>query len=206
VEQNFIWPNGAAQSGRSQPQVVSGSEPRRNSRTGVAMHRVNGAESDSSRQNPAARSVVQQAAMIGPGTTEEGTGILPENASLANPYIPYQRINPERYQSQRALARGTLYPGLDLPLRGMVNADKPKTPLSELMALDFAVTELGMYLDTHPDDSDAIAVFNEYAERAEAAGEAYEEKYGPLTLSAAGDDRQWNWTQAPWPWEYCQEG
>lgn len=208
MEQNFIWPN--AQAGRGQPQIVSGSEPRRTSRTGVAMHRVNAAELDSRRQvqnSPAAmRSGAQQVGTIGPGMTEEGTGILRETAPLANPYVPFQRDNPERYRSQRALARGTLYPGLDLPLRGMVNADKPKTPLTELMALEFAVTELGLYLDTHPDDRDAIAVYRDYAERAKASKKAYEDQYGPLTLYAAGGAQRWDWIQAPWPWDYCREG
>ena len=50
-----------------------------------------------------------------------------------------------------ALARGTLFPGLDLPFMNLVN--KPadlSTPLCELMAMDFVIRELNLYLDTHP--------------------------------------------------------
>ena len=38
-----------------------------------------------------------------------------------------------------------------------------KTPMTQLMALEFAVIELGMYLDTHPDDREAAALFRDYA-------------------------------------------
>ena len=65
---------------------------------------------------------------------------------LAVPYVPVQRNTDGSYQADQALARGTLFPGLDLPYRGMVNeAAETPTPLQELMALGFAVQELGLY-------------------------------------------------------------
>ena len=45
-------------------------------------------------------------------------GTLPACAPLANPYVPFQGQNPERYTAGRALMKGTLFPGLDLPYRG----------------------------------------------------------------------------------------
>ena len=44
-------------------------------------------------------------------------GTLPACAPLANPYVPFQNDNPERYAAGRALMKGTLFPGLDLPYR-----------------------------------------------------------------------------------------
>ena len=176
-----------------QPPVVSGSEPRRR-QTGVATCRT-------APSTAAAMPRGEQG-----GLCRDGTGTLPPDAPLANPYVPFQRENPQRYPTQRALARGTLYPGLDLPLMGMVNADAPETPLTELMALEFAVTELGLYLDMHPEDSDALAVFRDYTARAAEARSAYEQHCGPLTLDAAGQGDTWGWTRNPWPWDFCREG
>ena len=80
-------------------------------------------------------------------------GPLPECAPLALAQTPMQQSSEPAYDRRMALARGTLFPGLDLPFMNMVN--KPgdlSTPLCELMALDFAVKELNLYLDTHPQD------------------------------------------------------
>ena len=80
-------------------------------------------------------------------------GPLPECAPLALAQTPMQQSSEPAYDRRMALARGTLFPGLDLPFMNMVN--KPgdlSTPLCELMAMDFVIRELNLYLDTHPDD------------------------------------------------------
>ena len=81
-------------------------------------------------------------------------GSLPQNGNLAFPYIARQSENGAKYASEDALTRGTLFPGLDLPLYNTPNMTNPYagTPLGEVMALDFAVKELNLYLDTHKDD------------------------------------------------------
>lgn len=72
-----------------------------------------------------------------------GEGRLPAMAPLANPYVPFQIEGPVRYEPRKAMVRGTLYPGLDLPFMGMVNQNNlPVTPLSEVQVLAFAVQEL----------------------------------------------------------------
>ena len=80
-------------------------------------------------------------------------GRLPAMALLANPYVPFQMEDSPKYEARKGLARGTLFPGLDLPFMGMENTnEKAVSPLSELQALGFAVQELALYLDTHRDD------------------------------------------------------
>lgn len=202
LEQNYAWSNRNQRPDQYRPPVISGSDMNRR-RTGVATR-----NSQQAQRMSAARMTgnSQKNISIGPGQTEAGTGILPTCAPLANPYVPFQRENPPRYPSQRGLARGTMYPGLDLPLKGMVNSDKECTPLTELMALEFAVVELGLYLDTHPNDGDALEVFRDYVERAKEAKCAYEQKFGPLMLKEGGKSNCWDWICDPWPWDVCQEG
>ncbi len=133
-------------------------------------------------------------------------GSLPgQCASMVFPYVPMQGESPERYDAQEGLATGTLFPGLNLPffkaIRSRMNCDN--RALCELMALSFAITELGLYLDTHKNDREALRLYREYVAMAEDGRKRYEAVYGPLMQKHAGDDQNgWNWIDSPWPWEY----
>ena len=136
--------------------------------------------------------------------TRQGTeGRLPAMAPLANPYVPFQLEDAPRYEPRKALVRGTLYSGLDLPFMGMVNqAEKPVTPLTELQTMSFALQELALYLDTHRDDKEALELFRTMQEMNAKSRAQYEKEYGPLThMSPVGDE--YRWLNDPWPWEYA---
>lgn len=88
----------------------------------------------------------------------EMDGRLPKGCgNMAFPYIAMQREDAQRYEDKEALLQGTLFPGLDLPFRKELRSRFPKVneALLELMALDFAIDELGLYLTTHPNDKQA---------------------------------------------------
>lgn len=134
---------------------------------------------------------------------DEGCGVLPNKAPLANPYVPFQEEDAQTYQSASGLVRGTLFPGLDLPFMNMTNnTELSKTPLHELQALNFAVSELGLYLDTHPSDRDALDLFEQYAEMYDEILQKYEQQKGPTMQMRAGMNGTYQWTKGPWPWEY----
>lgn len=67
--------------------------------------------------------------------------------------------------------------------------------------VSFAADDLSLFLDTHPDDADAISTFNHYADMRNNALRIYSEKYGPLTMDTAKPCNHWNWATEPWPWE-----
>lgn len=132
-----------------------------------------------------------------------GVGTLPALAPLANPYVPFQKEDPPKYEPRKALVRGTLFPGLDLPYLGMVNCkEKPVTPLTELQTMAFVIQELALYLDTHRNDKDALEIYTKYQCMYKEAKEVYEKKYGPLT-HMSGCANAYRWLDDPWPWEYC---
>lgn len=131
-----------------------------------------------------------------------GVGTLPAQAPLANPFVPFQQNNPPVYPAKEGVVRGTLFPGLDLPFMGMVNEGTlSETQLHELQALGFALVELGEYLDTHPDDADAFALFQSYAKLYAQGKEAYEQQFGSLTQRGAAAGNCYCWLKGPWPWE-----
>lgn len=71
--------------------------------------------------------------------------------------------------------------------------------MRRLSSYDFAVTELHIYLDTHPDDESAAAALRDYESKSSALRSEYEEKFGPLTpMNENGN--QWAWISDPWPW------
>ena len=93
-------------------------------------------------------------------------GRLPAMAPLANPYVPFQLEDPPKYEVRKGLVRGTIFPGLDLPFMGMVNKNElPVTPMSELQAMNFAIQELALYLDTHREDREALKLYREHSLR-----------------------------------------
>ena len=129
-------------------------------------------------------------------------GRLPATAPLANPYVPFQLENPPIYDSRKAIVRGTLFPGLDLPFMGMINQKElPASPLSELQTMAFAINELALYLDTHRDDTEALEMYRTYQKMYAEGRQRYEKEYGPLNhMTTAGES--YRWLDDPWPWEF----
>ena len=74
--------------------------------------------------------------------------------------------------------------------------------LEEIQAIDFVIVELNLYLDTHPDDFDAINQFNEMTEQSMKLKIQYEEKFGPLmNFGRSYSNYPFNWVDTPWPWQ-----
>lgn len=65
----------------------------------------------------------------------------------------------------------------------------------------FVLTELTLYLDTHPADRNAIEYFNHYNRIRHQMLKEFAMKYYPLTLDTAEGGKEWRWGDAPLPWE-----
>lgn len=138
----------------------------------------------------------------GSPATGAAVGDLPCEATIGMTYTPLQRGGSEKFEPQEALSRGTLYPGLEMPWMNNFNVTGvPKTPLGELQALDFCVVELGLYLDTHPNDSEALELYRAFQLAYKEKREAYVRRYGPLSTQDIVDSDEYNWISDPWPWD-----
>ena len=91
--------------------------------------------------------------------------------------------------------------GFGLPFKGFENKEPlPQSPLTEIMQSDFVLFDLGLYLDTHPDDEVARTFYNHRLQASRQKREEYVKNSGPLSKSdglQSGD----SWILGPWPWE-----
>ena len=70
--------------------------------------------------------------------------------------------------------------------------------LSRIDAVQFAMWELHLYLDTHPDDLSALALYKKYEEQNEKLVAEFEDQFGPLFSDS---DPGVSWLKNPWPWD-----
>lgn len=70
-------------------------------------------------------------------------------------------------------------------------------------ALDFSIYELELFLDTHPENSQAMQMLCEFRRRRSDAVENYESDFGTYiqTTRDVTPGNYWNWIDSPWPWE-----
>lgn len=71
--------------------------------------------------------------------------------------------------------------------------------LMKIKEYDFAIVELGLYLDTHPDDEKALCLHNKYCKVLKDLKDKYQKVYGPLSIYYPCN--KWRWLEEPWPWE-----
>ena len=136
-----------------------------------------------------------------PNTGMEGR--LSAMAPLANPYVPFQLENPPKYEPRKAFVRGTIFPGLDLPFKGMVNKnEKRATPMTDLQTMAFVIQELALYLDTHRDDREALEMYRAYQEMYHKSMMEYQQLCRPLNHGTPTEG-DYAWLDDPWPWEYA---
>ncbi len=71
--------------------------------------------------------------------------------------------------------------------------------IHQIKSLNFAVIELGLYLNTHNDDQRALCLHREYTNKLKELKDKYQKVYGPLSIYYPC--KKWRWLEEPWPWE-----
>lgn len=70
--------------------------------------------------------------------------------------------------------------------------------LLKIYAYDFALNDLSLYLDLHPEDNNVYKVFKKYTEEQRKYVDMYEKKYGPMELDCSPYNN-YMWEEGPWP-------
>ena len=103
--------------------------------------------------------------------------------------------------------RGNLFNNLYDPYKnykyGILNPTNQKEELLyNILMYKFALTELNLYLDTNPNDSQMLNLYNKYLNEEKKLCNQYEKTYGPLTTDSENlGNTSWKWNKSPWPWE-----
>lgn len=140
-----------------------------------------------------------QKAQVNPGCNNEkdvlNTMKIKENNNR-NPFCP-----------EEAFMLGNFFSSLYVPYCGMTNypvcpQNQRQALLVQVMMLEFNLHELNLYLDTHPNDQEALNRFHEFHHAVEDARKKYEQQFGPLAiLSIHEKEVPWVWNNGPWPWQ-----
>ncbi len=103
--------------------------------------------------------------------------------------------------------RGNMENGTYIPYKNMTYlkpriSNQRQSDLYKLQEIAFAAHDINLYLDTHPNDTDAIRLYNEYNKQEQMLNDDYERKYGPVDLSDSQglSMTPWAWIESPWPW------
>ena len=103
--------------------------------------------------------------------------------------------------------RGNLFNNLYNPYKNYNYAmlkptNKKEELLYNILMYKFALTELNLYLDIHPNNQEMINLFKKYLLEEKKLCNEYEKNYGPLTIDSNNlENNSWNWIKSPWPWE-----
>ena len=126
----------------------------------------------------------------------------------------------EPYDYVTALEEGTLFPCLNLPFfkapaekckrstsnpKADITQQNREEMMSQLAAVSFALNDLTLYLDTHPDCPKGTRLFYELLEKRLTLLSEFAGKFYPLTQISmiTGDyaKEQYSWPEGPMPWE-----
>lgn len=73
--------------------------------------------------------------------------------------------------------------------------------MRQIQICDFALTDVGLYLNSHPTCPSALAYYHKYKKMRYEAICAYEAQFGPLSIYSNENADRWTWVENPWPWE-----
>ena len=76
-----------------------------------------------------------------------------------------------------------------------------KTLAETIMAVRFAMIDLQLYLDTHPESVEALRTYTEYNAKLRELTAQYVRNFGPLSMYDVSGNDGWTWGEAPMPHE-----
>ncbi len=144
-------------------------------------------------------------------TQEKGDDWM-NQGQLAIATIPMQKWG-GIYPDGQALKTGTIFEDLDKPFfavegdmaAGPLAGEERESLMKKLCQVSFVLDDLILYLDTHPDEQEAIKLYNEKNRERMELKKEFAAKFSPLTRDCmTGCDKAEHgfcWQEGPSPWE-----
>ena len=75
--------------------------------------------------------------------------------------------------------------------------------MQKIQEIDFAIIDLNLFLDTHPNCKDALELFTKLAATSRSLKSDYQRKYGPLYAANSENSTPFAWVHDDykWPWQ-----
>lgn len=128
------------------------------------------------------------------------------------------------YDAAQALKRGTIFQDLDMPFFAADDAGAPRvccetsgssdpqqqereTLMLQIYQISFITDDLRLYLDTHPQDAQALDMLKSNLTQRKQLLQDFAQKFYPLTMDCMADTDPINanagycWQEGPMPWE-----
>lgn len=109
-------------------------------------------------------------------------------------------VAPEEGFLRGNMFRDEYVPYKNLTYFKLVPTSDREKKLFKVMEYSFAINDLNLYLDLHPEDEEAYRIFQNFVEQKEKAKKEFTRSYGPLVVT---DDefKTYEWMKNPWPWD-----
>ncbi len=114
-------------------------------------------------------------------------------------------MNPKIFNAKEGFMHGNMFkneyePYKNYKVAELVSSTEKGNLLLKIYEYDFALNDLSLYLDIHPEDKNLYNLFKKYTEEQRACIDMYEKKYGPLEINDSPYD-SYMWEKGPWPFE-----
>ena len=73
--------------------------------------------------------------------------------------------------------------------------------LYQIQMYMFAMKDINLYLDLHPEDDKMLQLFYDYKYKYNELKKKYESLYSPLCIENVTSTSKWTWINNPWPWD-----
>lgn len=129
---------------------------------------------------------------------------LTNNKSYNNNNM-YDLDNNKIVSSKEGLLRGNMFDNEYVPYKNLTYItiypkSEREAKLFTVMQYSFAINDLNLYLDVHPEDKDILYKLEEFIKEEKKAKQEYVDNFGPLDICDT-DGNEFKWINSPWSWE-----
>lgn len=118
---------------------------------------------------------------------------MPMNGAAGNSTMPVNGAMPANQTAGNAPMAGgcMMRPGMERTRAAM---------MQQIHEASFAMDDVLLFLDTHPDDTEAMNYYRSVVNMRKNALDAYQRQFGPLLVDNVTSGT-WDWVTEKWPWE-----
>ena len=114
--------------------------------------------------------------------------------------------NPKLFDKSEGLIKGNMFKNEFIPYKNYKEMKlTPKSSreklLLEILENTFAIIDLNLYLDLHPNDQDMLKKFAQLVAKSVDKEMEYVKTYGPIELIDSDSTDTFKWINDPWPWQ-----